>query len=106
MEASDRVLDQYDFLRLHLYIYAKRRDAEDHLWSQRENPAQVRDTVREANEHRKEAIPCREGFGDPLPQTRSVCESLLNGRVTDAYKNTIVCDPTRKNFKALFILRD
>ncbi|KAL9136349.1 MAG: hypothetical protein Q9175_002448 [Cornicularia normoerica] len=78
----------------------------DHLWSLREDPAHLRDTVREASEHRKEAISTREGFCDPLPQTQSFWGSVLGGIVSDAYEDFMLWDLIWKDFKALATLRD
>ena len=54
LEAPYRVPDRFEVSKLQSFIKARRDHAEDHLWSLREDPSYLQDSVLEWSEHRQE----------------------------------------------------
>ncbi|KIL85366.1 hypothetical protein FAVG1_11322 [Fusarium avenaceum] len=89
-EAPYRLPIVLDVNRLNSLLEARKLEAEDHVWSLREDPAYFAEQFREIQDHRQEMIPDVEG--KPHPATRKLRENALWARVTfdmllDAYAN-------------------
>ncbi|SPJ78235.1 uncharacterized protein FTOL_06624 [Fusarium torulosum] len=89
-EAPYRLPAKLDLNRLSSLLEARKLEAEDHVWSLREDPAYFADQFREIQDHRQEMLPDTQG--KPHPATQKLRENTLWARVTldmlmDAYAN-------------------
>ncbi|KAH6949253.1 hypothetical protein DER45DRAFT_650125 [Fusarium avenaceum] len=80
----------HDIPQVDLFNDARKLEAEDHVWSLREDPTYFAEQFREIQDHRHEMLPDIEG--KPHPVTRKLRENALWARVTfsmllDAYAN-------------------
>ncbi|MCJ1453083.1 hypothetical protein MMC28_003428 [Mycoblastus sanguinarius] len=105
-ESPYRVPDQFDFVRLQSYVYAKRAEAKDHLWSLREDPAYFADTVRDASEHGKNEAFSREGSNDSPLLGSYLRENVFTSVVADAYSCFSLWDLVWQDLGRLVAVRD
>ena len=79
------MLDQLDIHLLQSFVSAKRDEAEDHIWSLREDPSYFKNTVLDWSEHRQEKILTANGGTHPVLQRDTFWERVLGNTVVDAY---------------------
>lgn len=91
--------------RLRSFVSAKRADAEDHIWSLREDPSYFRDTLYEWSEHRQEKLPSINGRPHPLLRRDEFWEHILRNIVMQAYGNLIIWSQLEKDVEHLISLR-
>ena len=85
LEAPYRVPDQLAIDRLQSFVSAKRDEAEDHIWSLREDPSYFKNSVLDLSEHRQEKILTANGGTHPVLQRDTFWERVLGNTVVDAY---------------------
>lgn len=105
LKAPYQVPDHFDVARLRSFVSAKRADAEDHIWSLREDPDYFRDTLYEWSEHRQEKLPSVNGRPHPLLRRDEFWEHILRNIVMQAYGNLIIWSQLEKDIEHLISLR-
>jgi hypothetical protein len=105
-EAPYRVPEQLDFSGVRALVIAKRFEAEDHIWSLREDPEYFRDVVNQWSDHRVERLLDLDGKCHPDLDKPVFWEKVLHRVVTDAYSNLIMWDLTENQLSNLVKLRD
>lgn len=106
LEAPYRVPDQFDIGRLRSFVSAKRDEAEDHIWSLREDPAYFKSTVLEWSEHRQEKILSVNGSTHPVLRRDTFWERVLGNVVVDAYLSLLYWDQLQTFVEELVALKD
>lgn len=105
LEAPYRVPDQFDFARLQSFVSAKRAEAEDHIWSLREDPSYFKDAVFEWSEHRQEKLPSINDKPHPILRRDEFWERVLSNMVIEAYGALLLWDQLEKDARHLESLR-
>jgi hypothetical protein len=106
-EAPYKVPVQLDFSRMRSLITAKRAEAEDHIWSLREDPEYFQDAVVAYSEQRGENLPNVNGKRQsPILGTPEFWQGVLEWVVTGAYHNVIMWDVAEKELDKLLRLRE
>lgn len=106
LEAPYRVPDQFDFARLQSFVSAKRAEAEDHIWSLREDPSYFKDAVFEWSEHRQEKLPSINDKPHPILRRDEFWERVLSNMVIEAYGALLLWDQLEKDARHLESLRN
>ena len=105
-EAPYKVPEQLDFSGLRALVIAKRSEAEDHIWSLREDPEYFQDVVSQWSKHRPERLPDLNGKPHPDLDKPVFMENLLTSVVIDAYCNLIMWDLVENELSKLIKLHD
>lgn len=105
LQAPYRVPDQSDVARLESFVSAKRTEAEDHIWSLREDPSYFKDTAYEWSEHRQERLPSINDKPHPILRRDEFWERVLSNMVVDAYTSLVVWAQLEKDVLHLVELR-
>lgn len=85
LEAPYRVPDRFEVSKFQSFIKARRDQAEDHLWSLREDPSYFQDAILEWSEHRQERIPTADGRSHPVLKQDLFWERVLGNVIVNAY---------------------
>lgn len=104
-EAPYRVPVQFDFARLQLLVIAKRSEAEDHVWSLREDPDYFRQFIYDCSEHRKEHLVHESGRRHSDFDKPRFWEKVFSRVLADAYSNLWLWDVAVKHITKLEALR-
>ena len=104
-EAPYRVPVQFDFARLQLLVNAKRSEAEDHVWSLREDPGYFRHFIYDCSEHRKEHLVDESGRRHSDLGKPRFWDKVFSGVLADAYSHLWVWDVAVKHITKLDALR-
>lgn len=104
-EAPYMIPIQFDFSRLQSLVNAKRSEAEDHVWSLREDPVYFQNVVNDWSDHRHEHLldvngECHSLLGKPLFWDR-----VLGSVVANAYGNLLSWDLAERELARLVKLR-
>jgi hypothetical protein len=91
-EAPYRVPSDLDLRRLRDIFFAKRFEAEDHIWAMREDPGYFSDVIKEWSEHRQENVASSSGAPHPVLNTPVFWERVIQTVVTDAYGAQAIWD--------------
>ena len=105
LKAPYQVPDQFDVGRLRSFVSGKRGDAEDHIWSLREDPSYFKDTLYEWSEHRQERLPSTNGKPHPLLRKDKFWEHVIRNMVMQAYGDLISWSQLEKDVEHLTTLR-
>jgi hypothetical protein len=105
-EAPYRIPSEFDSSRLQRLVSAKRQEAEDHIWSLREDPGYFQDCVYDWSEHRPEQILDISGKKHPDLGKPIFWERVLDAVVTTAYANLIMWDLAEAELDKVVQLRD
>ncbi|KAL8788644.1 MAG: hypothetical protein Q9213_001572 [Squamulea squamosa] len=100
-EAPYKLQNAFDIGRLHTYVVARRNEAEDHIWSLREDPSYFHDVVLERSEHRQEKILTASGKAHPVLRQDIFWERVLSNVVMDAYANFVAWDTISRELDRL-----
>ena len=71
---------------------ARRNEAEDHIWTLREDPSYFQDTVSEESEHRQEKILTANGKTHPILRQDTFWKRVLSNVVVNAYTDLVAWD--------------
>ncbi|KAL8897363.1 MAG: hypothetical protein Q9207_007249 [Kuettlingeria erythrocarpa] len=104
-EAPYKVPDPFDIGRLRTFVVARRNEAEDHIWSLREDPSYLQDVAMEWSEHRQENLLTANGKAHPVLRQDLFWERVLCNVVVDAYCNLVVWDTATKEIDHLVDLK-
>ena len=105
-ETPYQVPKQFDFSGIRSLVIAKRAEAEDHIWSLREDPGYFQDAVSEWGEHRWENLLDLNGKRHPDLNKAVFWENVLDCVVTDAYSNLVMWDLAEKELSYIVKLRE
>ena len=105
LEAPYKVPDQFDLARLQSFVFAKRAEAEDHIWFLREDPSYFGDHVYQWSEHRQEKLPTINGKLHPILRRDDFWERVLSNVVVEAYGGFLMWDQMGKEVRNLVTLR-
>lgn len=105
-EAPYRIPVQFDFLRLQRLINAKRAEAEDRIWSLREDPGYFQEVVNDRSEHRQEILLSSDGKHHPNFETPQYWNRMFRYVVQHAYQTLTMWDCAQKELAKLFALRE
>lgn len=105
-EAPYRVPAQIDFYRLRNILFAKRSEAEDHIWALREDPGYFADSLKEWGEHHQLMVPNLDGTLSPELRKPSFWDEIIRGVVIDAYGAQAVWDILCNNLLELASLQE
>ncbi|KAI4150585.1 MAG: hypothetical protein L6R39_002233 [Caloplaca ligustica] len=100
-EAPYRVPDPFDIARLRTFVVARRNEAEDHIWSLREDPSYFQDAALSWSEHRQEKILTASGKTHPVLRQDLFWERVLSNLVVDAYADLVSWDAVMKDLDQL-----
>ena len=103
-EAPYRVPVQFDFEYLQRLVDARRAEAEDDLWTLREDPGFFQDTVKELSEHRQEVLRNKNGKPHPSYDTPEYWTRMFRYIVQSAYQKLAMWDTIQKSLKRLATL--
>jgi len=103
--APYRVPAQFDFPRIKALINAKLAEAEDHIWSLREDPAYFRDFAWDCSQHRPENLPSINQKRHPLLGKPKFWDIVFDNIVADAYGNYLVWNLVQQKIIELAALR-
>ena len=103
--APYRVPAQFDFPRIKALINAKLAEAEDHIWSLREDPAYFRDFTWDCSQHRPENLPSINQKRHPLLGKPKFWDIVFDNIVADAYGNYLVWNLAQQKIIELAALR-
>ena len=106
VKAQYRVPDKFDFSLMQSFIYAKRDEAYDHLWSLREDPGYFKEVIWAWSEHRHEKVLTADGRSNPILQTPAFWERVLKIAVCDAYCSLLIWDQLCQQLAQLAQLRE
>lgn len=106
LEAPYRVPDLFDVSRLQSFVSAKRSEAEDHIWSLREDPSYFKDTVLELSEHRQEKILSTNDKPDPILRRDVFWDRVIGSVIVRAYVDLLTWDLILKDVDHLNKLRN
>lgn len=86
-EAPYRTPQQFDFARLQNFVYAKRAEAEDHLWALREDPSYFTETMQALGEHKDEVVRGKENLPNSwsAPRIPTFWEEIIRCMIHTAY---------------------
>lgn len=107
-EAPYRVPDQFDFARLHSFFYAKRDEAENHLWSLREDPAYFVGVLKELGVAKEETLRIIDGVPSSwsIAKTSSFYEEIIRCAVHIAYTEVTHWDDSWQQLRKIMALRE
>ena len=105
LKAPYQAPDQFDVGRLRSFVSGKRSDAEDHIWSLREDPSYFKDTLYEWSERRQEKLLSTNGKPHPLLRRDEFWEHILRNIVMQAYGNLIIWSQLEKDVEHLTLMR-
>ena len=107
-EAPYRVPSSFDFGRMKSLIEAKRAEAEDYIWSLREDPGFFRDAIYEYGDHQYEILVCMEGRfeADFERGTNKFWETTLLDAITEGHRRLLLWESARQYIIQLSHLRD
>ena len=105
-EAPYRVPVQFDFARVQALFDAKSAEAEDHIWSLREDPGYFQDVVRELGEHRYEHLHDVNGKTHSTLDKTEFWDLVEREVITLAYQRFIMWDLARKDLAEFARIRD
>ncbi|KAL8830792.1 MAG: hypothetical protein Q9170_005575 [Blastenia crenularia] len=91
-EAPYKVPDPFDMARLRSFIVARRNEAEDNIWSLREDPSHFQDAVIEWSDHRQEKLLTASGKSHPVLRQDVFWERVLSNLVLNAYTDLVSWD--------------
>ncbi|KAL8995253.1 MAG: hypothetical protein Q9169_004959 [Polycauliona sp. 2 TL-2023] len=91
-EAPYRMQSAFDVTRLQTFVTARRDEAEDHIWSLREDPSYFHEVALECSEHRQEQILTATGKTHPVIGQDVFWERVLSNLVLDAYGGFLAWD--------------
>ncbi|KAI4122665.1 MAG: hypothetical protein LQ338_005681 [Usnochroma carphineum] len=100
-EAPYTVPDPFDMARLCTFAVAKRNEAEDHIWSLREDPSDFQEAVMEWSDHRQERILTASGKAHPVLRQDVFWERVLSNVVVNAYTDFVMWDLISKEIDLL-----
>ncbi len=106
LEAPYRVPDHFDISRLQTFVSAKRSEAEDHIWSLREDPSYFKDVLLDASEHRQEKILSTNDKPHPILRRDEFWERVIGNMLVEAYLALLIWDLILKDVNHLGELRD
>jgi hypothetical protein len=104
--APYRVPAQFDFSRLEALINAKLAEAEDHIWSLREDPSYFQDFSWDWSQHRIENLPTVDGKLDPQLRKPRFWDNIFSKIIALAYKNVLMWNMMGKQLMELMALRN
>ncbi|KAI4270320.1 MAG: hypothetical protein LQ337_006747 [Flavoplaca oasis] len=104
-EAPYRVQTAFDIGSLRPFLVARRNEAEDHIWSLREDPSYFREVALQWSEHRMEKVLTASGKAHPVLRQDLFWERVLSTMVTDAYADFTVWDTACKEMDHVVQLR-
>ena len=104
-EAPYRVPVQFDFPRLQRLVNARRAEAEDHIWTLREDPGFFQETVNNWAQHRQEVLRNKNGKPHPYYNTPEYWDRMFRYVVQDAYQKLAMWDAIKKSLDRLDSLR-
>ncbi|KAL8919639.1 MAG: hypothetical protein Q9208_006671 [Pyrenodesmia sp. 3 TL-2023] len=104
-EAPYTVPDPFEIGRLRAFVLARRDEAEDHIWSLREDPSYFQDVVLEWSEHRQEKLLTASGKTHPVLRHDLFWERVLSNVVMDAYSAFVAWDIVTKEVDNLVYLK-
>jgi hypothetical protein len=105
-EVPYRVPIEFDMSRVQSLIRSKRLDAEDHIWSLREDPGYFLDFVTDWSEHRQEQLPSVNSKTHPVLGKPLFWERVLSNVVSDAYGNLLLWDLAQVQLAQLAAIRE
>ncbi|KAI4112702.1 MAG: hypothetical protein LQ345_006189 [Seirophora villosa] len=91
-EAPYKVQDVLDVDRLRPFIVARRNEAEDYIWSLREDPSYFHEVVLEWSEHRRERLLTARGKTHPDLHQNIFWQRVLSNVIVDAYFDFLTWD--------------
>ncbi|KAH9215143.1 hypothetical protein DL95DRAFT_388854 [Leptodontidium sp. 2 PMI_412] len=111
IERQYRAPVAFDYKRMRSIISAKRAEAEDHIWSLREDPSYFADTIMEWSEHRRERLPDTNGHSHPVGPAVTQDHALFWERViafaaANSYGSLINWNIIEKQLKVLETLQE
>lgn len=95
-EAPYRLQYALEIDRLRTFVIARRNEAEDHIWSLREDPSYFQEVALEWSDHRQERILTASGKSHPVLRQDLIWERVLSNVVVDAYTNLVAWDLVSK----------
>ena len=95
-EAPYRLQYALEIDRLRTFVIARRNEAEDHIWSLREDPSYFQEVALEWSDHRQERILTASGKSHPVLRQDLFWERVLSNVVVDAYTNLVAWDLVSK----------
>ncbi|KAL8856562.1 MAG: hypothetical protein Q9178_006877 [Gyalolechia marmorata] len=96
--------DVSDMARLQTFVAARRDQAQDHVWSLREDPSYFQEVVFEWGEHRQERLLTAGGKAHPALRQDIFWERVLSGVLMDAYTNLVAWTIVSKEIDQLKVL--
>ena len=105
-EAPYKVPVQFDFSRLMALVNAKRAEAEDYVWSLREDPRYFQEMVIDYSEHRGENLLTENGRRHPHFNKPIFWEKVFTSVVADAYTMLWMWNLVWKQLSHLAALRE
>ena len=105
LEAQYRTPDQFDVSRLKSFIDAQRTEAEDHIWSLREDPLYLQQSILEWSEHRQEKNIDTDGKTHPLLGQDRFWQRVIFSLVHTAYSRLLLWDTISKDVEHLVTMR-
>ena len=104
--APYRVPAQFDFSRIKALVNAKLAEAEDHIWSLREDPAYFRDFAWDWSQHQPENLSSINGKRHPYLGKPRFWDMVFRNIIEDAYGNLSMWSLTQKQLIEIAALRD
>ena len=104
-EAPYRVPVQFDFPRLQRLVNARRAEAEDHIWTLREDPGFFQEAVNDWAEHRQEVLRNKSGKPHPYYDTPEYWARMFRYVVQSAYQKLAMWDTIQKSLDQLEAIR-
>ena len=104
--APYRVPAQFDISRIEALVNAKLAEAEDHIWSLREDPTYFRDFVLDWSQHQPENLSSIDGKRHPYLGKPRFWHMVFRNMIEDAYGNLLMWSLTQKQLIEVAALRD
>ncbi|KIK68788.1 hypothetical protein GYMLUDRAFT_36279 [Collybiopsis luxurians FD-317 M1] len=102
---SYRIPIQFDFHHLKRLAEARIEQAQDHLWSLREDPSYFRDVILEYSEHVFYRVPTIQGDKHPELDSPGFWEDILTQVVLCAYSDAFIWSEVRTELEELELVR-
>ena len=104
-EAPFRVPLQFDFQHLQRLVEARRAEAEDYIWTIREDPGFFQEAVNDWAEHRQEVLRNRSGKPHPHYDTPEFWARMFRYVVQSAYQKLALWDTIQNSLNRLATVR-
>ncbi|KAL8680293.1 MAG: hypothetical protein Q9224_006952, partial [Gallowayella concinna] len=105
-ESPYKIPNILDMDRLQTIVQSRRDEAEDHIWSLREDPSYFQDVASEWSEHRQERLLTANGKSHPILRQDTFWERVFSNVVVNAYTDLVAWTLISKEIDQLIRLQE